>query len=129
MKTRASLWGHYLLLMAVEEAFKNLKGDLAVRPVFHQLEARIVSTIFATTVRRSRKGAREHSRARRRIGARSFTRIVPAEAAATGCLRSSSVGFANRRWPAPAPEARMRPWSSRAARRYVSECTLPRIGQ
>jgi len=77
MKTRASLWGHYLLLMAVEEAFKNLKGDLAVRPVFHQLEARIVSTIFATTVRRSRKGAREHSRARRRIGARSFTRIVP----------------------------------------------------
>ena len=23
----AKLWGHYLLLMAVEEAFKNLKGD------------------------------------------------------------------------------------------------------
>jgi hypothetical protein len=30
-----------LLLMAVEEAFKNLKGDLAIRPVFHQLEARV----------------------------------------------------------------------------------------
>ena len=26
----AKLWGHYLLLMAVEEAFKNLKGDLAI---------------------------------------------------------------------------------------------------
>ena len=26
----AKLWGHYLLLMAVEEAFKNPKGDLAV---------------------------------------------------------------------------------------------------
>jgi len=25
----------------IEEAFKNLKGDLAIRPIFHQLEARI----------------------------------------------------------------------------------------
>src|SRR5690348_1182019 len=25
-------------LVAVEEAFKNLKGDLAIRPIFHQLE-------------------------------------------------------------------------------------------
>src|SRR5262249_22976480 len=30
----------------VEEAFKNLKGDLAVRPVFHQLEARIEAHVF-----------------------------------------------------------------------------------
>src|ERR1700740_2036610 len=37
----AKLWSHYFLLGAVEEAFKNLKGDLAIRPVFHQLEARI----------------------------------------------------------------------------------------
>jgi hypothetical protein len=28
------------------EAFKNLKGDLAIRPVFHQLEARIEAHIF-----------------------------------------------------------------------------------
>jgi hypothetical protein len=35
-----------LLLMAVKEAFKNLKGDLAIRPVFHQLEARIEAHIF-----------------------------------------------------------------------------------
>jgi hypothetical protein len=35
-----------LLLMAVEEAFKNLKGDLAIRPVFHQLEARIEAHVF-----------------------------------------------------------------------------------
>jgi hypothetical protein len=39
MKTWASMrasswWSHYLLLVAVEEAFKNLKGDLAIRPVF-----------------------------------------------------------------------------------------------
>jgi transposase len=42
----AKLWSHYLLLMAVEEAFKNLKGDLAIRPVFHQLEARIEAHVF-----------------------------------------------------------------------------------
>ena len=30
----------------VEEAFKNLKGDLAIRPIFHQHEARIEAHIF-----------------------------------------------------------------------------------
>ena len=34
----AQLWGYYMQLVAVEEAFKTLKGDLAIRPVFHQLE-------------------------------------------------------------------------------------------
>src|SRR5712664_3168526 len=42
----AKLWGQYLLLTAVEEAFKNLKGDLAIRPVFHQLEARVEAHVF-----------------------------------------------------------------------------------
>src|SRR5262252_3223158 len=42
----AKLWSHYLVLMAVEEAFKTLKGDLAIRPVFHQLEARIEAHVF-----------------------------------------------------------------------------------
>ena len=28
------------------EAFKNLKGDLAIRPIFHQLEARIEAHVF-----------------------------------------------------------------------------------
>ena len=43
----AKLWSHYLLLVAVEEAFKNLKGDLAIRPVFHQLEARVEARVEA----------------------------------------------------------------------------------
>ena len=30
----------------MEEAFKNLKGDLAIRPVFHQDERRIEAHIF-----------------------------------------------------------------------------------
>ena len=42
----AKLWSQYLLLVAVEEAFKNLKGDLAIRPIFHQLEARIEAHVF-----------------------------------------------------------------------------------
>lgn len=42
----ARLWGLYLQLVSVEEAFKNLKGDLAVRPIFHQDEPRIEAHIF-----------------------------------------------------------------------------------
>jgi transposase len=42
----AKLWAYYLQLVAVEEAFKNLKGDLAIRPIFHQSEARIEAHIF-----------------------------------------------------------------------------------
>jgi transposase len=42
----AKLWTLYLLLVRVEEAFKNLKGDLAIRPIFHQLEPRIEAHIF-----------------------------------------------------------------------------------
>jgi hypothetical protein len=42
----AKLWEYYLRLVAVEEAFKTLKGDLAVRPIFHQREHRIEAHIF-----------------------------------------------------------------------------------
>jgi hypothetical protein len=38
----AKLWSHYLLLVAVEEAFKNLKRDLAIRPIFHRHEPKPV---------------------------------------------------------------------------------------
>jgi hypothetical protein len=42
----ALLWQYYTQLVAVEEAFRNLKGDLAIRPVFHQDEKRIEAHIF-----------------------------------------------------------------------------------
>jgi transposase len=42
----AKLWSLYLQLVNVEEAFKNLKGDLAIRPVFHQSEKRIEAHIM-----------------------------------------------------------------------------------
>jgi transposase len=42
----ALLWQYYTQLVAVEEAFKNLKGDLAIRPIFHQQERRVEAHIF-----------------------------------------------------------------------------------
>ena len=42
----ARLWGLYLQLVSIEAAFRNLKGDLAIRPVFHQHQARIEAHIF-----------------------------------------------------------------------------------
>ena len=42
----AKLWEYYIQLTAVEEAFKTLKGDLAIRPIFHQQERRIEAHIF-----------------------------------------------------------------------------------
>jgi transposase len=40
------LWQLYIQLTQVEEAFKNLKNDLSVRPIYHQLEHRIEAHIF-----------------------------------------------------------------------------------
>lgn len=40
------VWKQYMVLTEVEEAFRNLKGDLAVRPIYHQRESRIEAHIF-----------------------------------------------------------------------------------
>ena len=42
----AQLWAFYLLLVEVEQAFKELKGDLAIRPIYHQTDERIEAHIF-----------------------------------------------------------------------------------
>lgn len=42
----AKLWQYYMQLTQVEEAFKNLKGDLGLRPIYHQKEERIEAHIF-----------------------------------------------------------------------------------
>lgn len=44
----AELWRYYIQLVHVEEAFKNLKGDLAIRPIFHQTQERIEAHIFVS---------------------------------------------------------------------------------
>jgi transposase len=42
----AQLWQFYLQLVEVEAAFKNLKDELAIRPIFHRREDRIEAHIF-----------------------------------------------------------------------------------
>jgi hypothetical protein len=42
----AKLWQFYLQLVQVEAAFRILKGDLAIRPIFHQEQSRIEAHIF-----------------------------------------------------------------------------------
>jgi len=46
----AELWRFYLQLVEVEQAFKELKGDLEIRPIYHQTEARIEAHIFVAFV-------------------------------------------------------------------------------
>ena len=41
-------WEFYLLLTRVEQAFKDLKGSLSIRPIWHQLEERIEAHIFVS---------------------------------------------------------------------------------
>jgi transposase len=42
----AQLWQLYIRLTEIEATFKNLKDDLALRPIYHQLEHRIEAHIF-----------------------------------------------------------------------------------
>ena len=42
----AQLWAFYLQLTEVEQAFKELKGDLAMRPIYHQTDERIEAHIL-----------------------------------------------------------------------------------
>jgi transposase len=42
----ADLWEMYLRLAEIEGAFKNLKGDLSIRPIFHSKESRVEAHIF-----------------------------------------------------------------------------------
>jgi transposase len=44
------LWEFYIQLVEIEAAFKNLKDDLALRPIFHQLEHRIEAHIFVAFI-------------------------------------------------------------------------------
>jgi hypothetical protein len=42
----AQLWAFYLQLTEVEQAFKELKDDLAIRPIYHQTDERIEAHIL-----------------------------------------------------------------------------------
>lgn len=44
------LWGLYILLSRAEDGFAALKGDLGLRPNYHQLEGRVDAHIFLTVL-------------------------------------------------------------------------------
>ena len=46
----ATLWRLYMQLTEIEQAFKELKHDLAIRPIFHQREERIEAHIFVSFI-------------------------------------------------------------------------------
>jgi hypothetical protein len=72
----AKLWSMYLQLVAVEEAFRNLKGDLAVRPIYHQNEQRVEAHIFVSFLAYSSRWDKDSIRSRR-------------DSPCAGCWRSS----------------------------------------
>jgi hypothetical protein len=43
-----TVWENYMVLTRIEQAFKDLKGDLRVRPIWHQEERRIEAHIFVS---------------------------------------------------------------------------------
>jgi transposase len=46
----AALWEYYIQLTEIEQAFKELKSDLAIRPIYHQLDHRIEAHIFVAFI-------------------------------------------------------------------------------
>ena len=44
----AILWQRYIQLTEIEAVFRNLKSDLAIRPVYHQKDSRIEAHIFVS---------------------------------------------------------------------------------
>jgi len=49
-KQPAQLWQFYIQLVEIEAAFKNLKDDLELRPIYHQLQSRIEGHIFVAFI-------------------------------------------------------------------------------
>lgn len=46
----ATLWQYYIQLTEVEQAFKELKSDLSIRPIYHQIDQRIEAHIFVSFI-------------------------------------------------------------------------------
>jgi transposase len=46
----AQLWQYYIQLTEIEQAFKEFKSNLSIRPIYHQKDARIEAHIFVAFV-------------------------------------------------------------------------------
>jgi len=49
-KQPAQLWQFYIQLVEIDAAFKNLKDDLELRPIYHHLQSRIEAHIFVAFI-------------------------------------------------------------------------------
>lgn len=92
----ATLWQYYLQLTEVEQAFKELKGDLSLRPIYHQKDTRIEAHIFVAFVAYSLSS---HAQAKATgLG----TRTHPAgRAGKIGRPANGRCPLADNRWPPP----------------------------
>jgi hypothetical protein len=63
----ALLWQYYIQLVAVEQAFKNLKGDLAIRPVWPELTDEGVRYAFWYKLRTSGRVGKRRGRGSKRL--------------------------------------------------------------
>lgn len=43
-----TLWKRYIILTEIEQAFKEIKQDLSIRPIYHQTDKRIEAHIFVS---------------------------------------------------------------------------------
>ena len=41
-----AIWSMYMQMVFIESAFKSMKSDLAIRPIFHQVEKRVEAHLF-----------------------------------------------------------------------------------
>jgi transposase len=46
----SQLWQYYIQLTEIEQAFREIKGDLAIRPIYHQTDERIEAHIFVAFI-------------------------------------------------------------------------------
>ena len=49
-KDPTTFWRFYMRLIKIKQAFKELKNDLAIHPIFHQREERIEAHIFVSFI-------------------------------------------------------------------------------
>jgi hypothetical protein len=95
----AQLWQFYIQLVEVEAAFKNLKDDLQLRPIYHQLEQRNPSAYL-----RRLPGllpSRHPARQAQAIGARSH---AAGRARQIGRRADARRALPNHRWPHSRPQ-------------------------
>jgi hypothetical protein len=147
----AELWRFYIQLVEVEAAFKTLKDDLNLRPIYHQLEQRIEAHIFRGLPRllparhaarqapadgsrphpaRRARQARRHPDARRPLPHHRRPNADPEPHHRAG-RRPETPSPAPRPHPAaPPPAANRRPRSGGAAptiRHVVETCDRPAL--